>query len=102
MFSFFSELVLFCSFVFFFSFVFNLKYTISLDPFAGKHVFIITNNPTRTIVDCVAKCKQLGFDMVPEDHIVNPGRVIAHMLAQEKSDLPVYLLGSAGLQVIRL
>lgn len=37
--------------------------------------------------------------MVPDDHILSPAKVLAHMLAKEKSDLPIYLAGSFGLQV---
>ncbi|VDM40958.1 unnamed protein product [Toxocara canis] len=65
----------------------------------GKRVFIITNNSTKTLADYALKCKELGFDMVPPDHIVSPAKVAAHLLAKQKSDLPVYLIGSAGLQV---
>ena len=46
-----------CHFVLscFFGFVFNLTYTISLNTFPRKHVFIITNSATRTIGGCIAK-----------------------------------------------
>ncbi|VDK53248.1 unnamed protein product [Gongylonema pulchrum] len=68
-------------------------------PLPGKSVFITTNNSTKTLEDYVKKCRELGFDMVPVDHILSPAKVLAYQLSREKSDLPVYLVGSAGLQV---
>uniref|UniRef100_A0A915B0X2 4-nitrophenylphosphatase n=1 Tax=Parascaris univalens TaxID=6257 RepID=A0A915B0X2_PARUN len=64
----------------------------------GKKVFIITNNSTKTIADYAAKCKELGFDMIQPEQIISPAKVVAHLLSMHKSDLPVYLVGSAGLQ----
>lgn len=66
---------------------------------SGKNVFIITNNSTKTLDDYVKKCKRIGFDMIADDHILSPAKVLAHILAKEKSDLPVYIVGSNGLQV---
>lgn len=37
--------------------------------------------------------------MISDDHILSPAKVLAHILAEEKSDLPVYVVGSSGLQV---
>ncbi|VDN05601.1 unnamed protein product [Thelazia callipaeda] len=65
---------------------------------AGKNVFITTNNATKTLEDYVKKCKRIGFDMVPDDHIISPGKVLANMLAKENSNLPVYIAGSTALQ----
>lgn len=65
---------------------------------AGKNVFILTNNSTKTLDDYVNKCKRIGFDMLSDDHILSPAKVLAHILAKEKSDLPVYIVGSSGLQ----
>ncbi|VDO15620.1 unnamed protein product, partial [Brugia timori] len=65
---------------------------------AGKNVFILTNNSTKTLDDYVNKCKRIGFDMLSDDHILSPAKVLAHILAKEKSDLPVYVVGSSGLQ----
>ncbi|MCP9264391.1 NipSnap protein [Dirofilaria immitis] len=36
--------------------------------------------------------------MVSDDHMLSPAKVLAHILSIEKSDLPVYLVGSVGLQ----
>lgn len=67
--------------------------------FSGKNVFITTNNSTKTLNDYVKKCKELGFTMVPDDHILSPAKVLAAKLAKENSNLPVYLVGSDGLKV---
>lgn len=37
--------------------------------------------------------------MLPDNHILSPAKVLAYILAKEKSDLPVYVVGSSGLQV---
>lgn len=37
--------------------------------------------------------------MVLEDHVISPAKVLAHILSKTPSDLPVYLIGSEGLQV---
>uniref|UniRef100_A0A915PXW9 Phosphoglycolate phosphatase n=1 Tax=Setaria digitata TaxID=48799 RepID=A0A915PXW9_9BILA len=65
---------------------------------AGKDVFIVTNNSTRTLEGYLRKCHQLGFDMISINHILSPAKVLAHILAMEKSDLPVYIVGSSGLE----
>uniref|UniRef100_A0A0N5AI76 4-nitrophenylphosphatase n=1 Tax=Syphacia muris TaxID=451379 RepID=A0A0N5AI76_9BILA len=64
----------------------------------GKCVFIITNNATKTIDEYFEKCQKIGFYMLTKDHIVSPCRVLAHVLSKEKSELPVYLVGSPSLQ----
>ncbi|EFO25592.1 4-nitrophenylphosphatase [Loa loa] len=64
----------------------------------GKNVFIVTNNSTKTLDDYAKKCRRIGFDMISDDHILSPAKVLAHILAKEKSDLPVYIVGSSGLQ----
>ncbi|VDK77760.1 unnamed protein product [Onchocerca ochengi] len=71
-----------------------LRYLISI----GKNVFIVTNNSSKTLDDFAAKCRRIGFDMISDDHMLSPAKVLAHILAMEKSDLPVYLVGSTGLQ----
>ncbi|CAG9529588.1 unnamed protein product [Cercopithifilaria johnstoni] len=65
---------------------------------AGKDVFVTTNNSTKTLEDYAKKCRQIGFDMISDSHILSPAKVLAHILAKEKSDLPVYVVGSSGLQ----
>ncbi|VDK50120.1 unnamed protein product [Anisakis simplex] len=65
-----------------------------------KKVFIITNNSTKTLSEHAAKCKNLGYDMIDPEHIISPAKVVSYLLAKNKSDLPVYLIGSAGLQAI--
>lgn len=64
----------------------------------GKEVFILSNNSTKTTEEYVVKCERLGFDMISEKQIITPAKVVAHILSKEKSKLPVYLIGSAGLQ----
>ncbi|VDO79205.1 unnamed protein product [Onchocerca flexuosa] len=66
--------------------------------FSGKNVFIVTNNSSKALDDFAAKCRRIGFDMISDDHMLSPAKVLSHILAMEKSDLPVYLVGSTGLQ----
>lgn len=37
--------------------------------------------------------------MITDNSIVNPALVLSHLLSKEKSDLPVYIVGSPALQV---
>lgn len=67
--------------------------------FSGKNIFIMSNNSTKTIKENINKLHKLGFLMVLEDHVISPDKVLAHILSKTPSDLPVYLIGSEGLQV---
>lgn len=63
-----------------------------------KRVLIVSNNSTRTIDEYVSKFKALGFDLISNEHIVSPAKVVAHLLANNGPKLPVYLVGSPGLE----
>jgi len=83
---------------------------------AGKTVLILSNNSSSTPAQYLDKCKRLSFTSLKEENIVSAGIVAAHELKKlqlgetldpkERSglsesippNLPVYLVGTAGLQ----
>jgi len=73
---------------------------------AGKTVLILTNNSTRSCDQHLQKCVKLGFKGLTKENIVSAAFVCAHELVKLKqkaefaatAHLPVYLIGSTGLQ----
>lgn len=67
---------------------------------AGKRVIIVTNNSTKTLEEYALKTSKLGFKRLTAENIVSAGIVTARELRkmQNGGNLPVYLVGSVGMQ----
>lgn len=62
----------------------------------GKKIFYVTNNSTKSRVEFVDKCKNLGF-IAEKEEIVSSSYVLAQYLTQLKFDKKVYIVGTEGI-----
>ncbi|KAK5976935.1 hypothetical protein GCK32_007110, partial [Trichostrongylus colubriformis] len=69
-------------------------------PNAGKRVFIISNNSTKTMEQYMTKINKIGFAGVAKENVINPAVVMAAYF-RDRADYagqPVYLLGTENLK----
>ncbi|KAK6013721.1 phosphoglycolate/pyridoxal phosphate phosphatase family protein [Ostertagia ostertagi] len=66
----------------------------------GKRIFIISNNPTKTMDQYMSKISRMGFRGFTHENVINPGVVMATYFRdrQDYAEQPVYLLGTETLK----
>lgn len=68
---------------------------------AGKRVFIITNNSTKTVDQYMEKIAKKGFGAIRKENVINPALVLTTYLRErpeEYKGAEVYLLGTENLR----
>lgn len=69
---------------------------------AGKRVYIISNNSTKTLDQYMSKIARIGFGAVTKENVISPAIVLASYLGSrlEYAGQPVYLMGTESLKTM--